>query len=40
MENPDVRALIVYNGAYNVKRPSDWDLSGFLEKKRRAVAAG
>jgi len=40
MEHPDVRALVVYNGAYNVKRPADWDLSGFLDKKRRAVAAG
>ena len=39
MEHPDVRALIVFNGAYNVKRPADWDLAGFLAKKRQLVAA-
>lgn len=38
MEHPDVRALVVYNGAFNVKRPSDWDLAGFLAKKRKLLA--
>jgi chromosome segregation ATPase len=40
MEHPDVRVLIVYNGAHNVKRPQDWDLDAFKGAKRRLVAAG
>ena len=39
MEHPDVRVLVVYNGAHNIKRPRDWDLDAFLGAKRRLVGA-
>ena len=38
MEHEDVRALVVYNGSYNLKRPKDWDLPDFLAKKRKMLA--
>ena len=38
MEHDDVRALIVYNGSYNLKRPKDWDLGAFISKKRKLLA--
>ena len=37
MNHPDVRALIVFNGPWNVKRPSDWDLDTFQAKKRKLI---
>ena len=39
MEHPDVRVLVVYNGAHNIKRPRDWGLDAFLGAKRRLVGA-
>ncbi|KAJ1462843.1 P-loop containing nucleoside triphosphate hydrolase protein [Pelagophyceae sp. CCMP2097] len=38
MNHPDVRALIVFNGPYNVKRPGDWDLESFKRKKKKLDA--
>ena len=38
MDNPDVTALVVMNGPWNLKRPQDWDLDAFVSKKKRLAA--
>ena len=38
MDNPDVTALVVMNGPWNLKRPQDWDLDSFVSKKKRLAA--
>jgi hypothetical protein len=39
MNHPDIRALIVFNGPWNIKRPADWNIPAFIQKKQKLLAA-
>uniref|UniRef100_A0A7S2SUR7 Structural maintenance of chromosomes protein 5 n=2 Tax=Rhizochromulina marina TaxID=1034831 RepID=A0A7S2SUR7_9STRA len=39
MEHDDVTVLVVFNGPWNIRKHTDWDLKSFIEKRRAGKRA-